>query len=67
MKRSRQRIESAIGSHVEEIQHIGSTAVPGFAAKSVLDIMVEVRTLEDATACIEGLTGFGYEYVPEFE
>ncbi len=34
----RQRIESAISSYVLEIRHIGGTAVPGLAAKSLLDI-----------------------------
>ena len=66
-ERERQVIESAINPYVREIQHVGSTAVPGLAAKPVLDIMVGVRTLEDAPACVEGLTGIGYEYVPEFE
>ncbi len=34
----RGRIESAIGPHVQEIRHIGSTAVPGLASKPILDI-----------------------------
>lgn len=63
----RQCIESAISPHVQEIQHIGGTAVPGLAAKPILDIMVGVRNMKDAPACIEGLTGIGYEYVPKYE
>lgn len=63
----KRRIEAAIGPYVEEIEHIGSTAVPGLAAKPVIDIMVGVRTLEDAPACIDGLVSIGYEYVSEFE
>ncbi len=61
------RIEAAIGHYVVEIKHIGSTAVPGLAAKPIIDIMVGVRTLDDAPACINGLVNIGYEYVPEFE
>ena len=61
------RIESAIGPWVEQIEHVGSTAVPGLAAKPVIDIMVGVRSLDDSPILIERLGGIGYEYVPEFE
>ena len=63
----RARIERAIGPWVEEIEHVGSTAVPGLAAKPVVDIMVGVRSLEDSPVLVERLVGIGYEYVPEFE
>ena len=63
----RVRIEGAIGPWVEEIEHIGSTAVPGLAAKPVIDIMVGVRSLEDSSALVGRLEAIGYEYVPEFE
>ena len=39
----RTRIEAATGPWVEEIEHVGSTAVHGLAAKPVIDIMVGVR------------------------
>jgi GrpB-like predicted nucleotidyltransferase (UPF0157 family) len=61
------RIEDAIGLRVEEIEHIGSTAVPGLAAKPVIDTMVGVRSLDEAPILVERLVGIGYEYVPEFE
>src|SRR5215217_1335020 len=66
-KEERARIEGAIGPWVEEIEHIGSTAVPGLAAKPVIDIMVGVRSLEDSSALVGRLEAIGYEYVPEFE
>jgi hypothetical protein len=46
---------------------VDSTAVPGLAAKLVLDIMVGVRSLDDSPVLVEHLVGIGYEYVPEFE
>ena len=49
------------------IEHVGSTAVPGLAAKSIIDIMPLLRSLDDARALIESLASIGYEYVPEFE
>jgi len=34
-------------SLVKRIEHFGSTAVPGLAAKPVIDILVEVSSLEE--------------------
>ncbi len=63
----RDEIMEAIGHYVADIQHIGSTAVPGLAAKPVIDIMVGLRRLLDAQDCILPIEGMEYEYVPEFE
>jgi GrpB-like predicted nucleotidyltransferase (UPF0157 family) len=63
----RDRIERAIGPWVEDIEHVGSTAVPGLAAKPVIDIMVGVKSLDDSAILVERLEGIRYEYVPEFE
>jgi GrpB-like predicted nucleotidyltransferase (UPF0157 family) len=63
----KRRILAATGRYVAAVDHIGSTAVPGLAAKPIIDILVGLRSLSDATNCIIPLTGLGYEYVPEFE
>ncbi|MBD2728717.1 GrpB family protein [Nostoc sp. FACHB-892] len=47
---------------VVEIEHIGSTAVPGMAAKPVIDIMVGVRSLVGAKSTIPALESLGYVY-----
>ena len=39
------RICASFGSHAERIEHVGSTAVPGLAAKPVIDIQVSVHSL----------------------
>jgi len=44
----RNRIAGALGSRALRIEHIGSTAVPGLAAKPIVDILVDVARLEDA-------------------
>lgn len=62
-----ERISSALGEQVLQIEHIGSTAVPGLAAKPVIDISVGVGHLDQAELCIPILKGLGYIYVPEFE
>jgi GrpB-like predicted nucleotidyltransferase (UPF0157 family) len=49
------------------VEHIGSTSVPGLAAKPIIDVMVAIRSLADAPACVAPLAAIGYEYVPEHE
>ena len=62
------RLDSALGGHTLSIQHIGSTSVPGLGAKPIIDIMIAVRTLEEADQfCIQPIVALGYEYVKEFE
>jgi GrpB-like predicted nucleotidyltransferase (UPF0157 family) len=46
------------------IHHVGSTAVPGLAAKPVIDIMAGVRDRDEARAAIEPLAELEYEYWP---
>jgi GrpB-like predicted nucleotidyltransferase (UPF0157 family) len=63
----RNELMEAIGHYVADIEHIGSTAVPGLAAKPVVDILVGLRRLLDAQDCIMPIESMGYEYIPEFE
>lgn len=63
----RARILARIGPHVHRIEHVGSTSVPGLAAKPIIDIMAGLRRLSDAGECIEPLAAIDYEYVPEYE
>jgi GrpB-like predicted nucleotidyltransferase (UPF0157 family) len=46
------------------IEHIGSTAVPGLAAKPVIDIMAAVETLEQSKAAIDAAARLEYCYFP---
>lgn len=49
---------------VLRIEHIGSTAVPGLAAKPIIDILVGVSDLaETRRATVPILTAQGYEYL----
>ncbi|MBA2653936.1 MAG: GNAT family N-acetyltransferase [Gammaproteobacteria bacterium] len=48
---------------VIDIQHIGSTAIPGMAAKPILDIQIAVASLEEMKIiAIPALQKLGYEY-----
>jgi len=58
-------LAEALGNWVQGgIHHVGSTAVPGLAAKPVIDIMVGVRNLNEARAGIPILERIGYCYFP---
>src|ERR1051325_8673290 len=48
---------------IRRIEHFGSTAVPGLAAKPIVDMLVEVTSLEQARWRIPPiLEGRGYDY-----
>lgn len=56
------QLHSALGTRALDIQHIGSTAVPGLAAKPVLDIGVAVADLKVICTVIEEMFSLGYRY-----
>ncbi|WP_405164854.1 GrpB family protein [Nocardia sp. NBC_01499] len=56
----RDRIAAALGATARRIDHIGSTSVPGLAAKPIIDIQVSVPDIEDETAYLEPLLAAGY-------
>ncbi len=62
----RVRLQAAIGEWAADIQHVGSTSIPGIAAKPIIDIAVHLRLLVDALYCITPLMGLGYECLGEF-
>lgn len=63
----RARIAGAVGSWLADIQHVGSTSVPGLAAKPIIDIMPGLRSLGDARHILEPMRRLGYQYIPEYE
>lgn len=58
-------IASAIGDLVRDIQHVGSTSVPGMCAKPILDIAIAVEEFETARVCVEPLVELGYTFKGE--
>lgn len=52
---------------LDQVEHIGSTAVPGLPAKPVLDIIPGVRRLADADACVPRLVAAGFRYISQYE
>lgn len=65
--REKALLERALGHLCRAVEHIGSTAVPGLAAKPVIDIALGISTLDDTVAVVAALETLGYAYLPEFE
>jgi GrpB-like predicted nucleotidyltransferase (UPF0157 family) len=61
----RTHILKAIGEHILDIQHVGSTAIPGVPAKPILDILVGVESFEEARVCVDPMEAIGYRYKGE--
>jgi GrpB-like predicted nucleotidyltransferase (UPF0157 family) len=60
----RDRISGAIGDLARRIDHNGSTAVPGLAAKPTIDIQVSVDHLRPISVYAEPLAALGYVHLP---
>ena len=60
-------LRDALRRWVVEIEHIGSTAVVGLAAKPVIDIQVGVVSLDVSHQIVAAVEALGYVYVPDFE
>ncbi len=58
-------IREALAGRCIALEHIGSTAVPGLAAKPIVDLMTGIASLGDASTCVASLQGIGYEFHPE--
>jgi GrpB-like predicted nucleotidyltransferase (UPF0157 family)/ubiquinone/menaquinone biosynthesis C-methylase UbiE len=59
------RLEAVIGPWIfGGIEHVGSTSIPGLAAKPIIDIMVGVEDLEEARGAFVGLAELGYLHAP---
>jgi GrpB-like predicted nucleotidyltransferase (UPF0157 family) len=54
---------TAVGSRFLRLEHIGSTSVPGLAAKPIIDMMASVQRPQDGLAARAVLAGLGYELV----
>jgi GrpB-like predicted nucleotidyltransferase (UPF0157 family) len=56
----RERIERALGADALRIEHVGSTSVPGLAAKPVVDIVLVVADSSQEDAYLPALEAAGY-------
>ena len=49
------------------IEHIGSTSVPGLAAKPIIDIMIGLADFAIADSLVPAIITLGYDYIAEYE
>jgi GrpB-like predicted nucleotidyltransferase (UPF0157 family) len=56
----RAELEEALGPLAETIEHIGSTAVPGLAAKPIIDVLVTVSRIEPDAQYVSAIESLGY-------
>jgi GrpB-like predicted nucleotidyltransferase (UPF0157 family) len=54
------KIRGALGARALRVEHVGSTSVPGLAAKPILDILLAVADSADEATYIPDLEATGY-------
>jgi GrpB-like predicted nucleotidyltransferase (UPF0157 family) len=58
--REARRIRGALGDRAALVEHVGSTSVPGLAAKPIVDVLLAVPDAADEPAYLPALEAAGY-------
>jgi GrpB-like predicted nucleotidyltransferase (UPF0157 family) len=53
------------GDRIFEVEHVGSTAIPGLPAKPIIDISATIESLDEVNNFIEKLSAIGYDYIQD--
>ncbi len=56
------RIRAGLGEQAVRVEHVGSTSVPGLAAKPTIDIQLSVPSMAPRSAYTDPLVGLGYRW-----
>ena len=59
-EREAERVQSALGDRVLFLEHVGSTSVPGLAAKPKIDMLLVVANTADEPSYVPALEAAGY-------
>jgi GrpB-like predicted nucleotidyltransferase (UPF0157 family) len=59
------RTGAAVGEAAVRVDHVGSTAVPGLAAKPIIDLQLSVADVDARSLYMEPLEGLGYLFAPD--
>jgi GrpB-like predicted nucleotidyltransferase (UPF0157 family) len=59
-------VAAGLGPQLVQIHHVGSTSIPGIYAKPVVDMLAEVRSIEDVDPRNEAMASLGYEAKGEY-
>ena len=60
-------MRAALGGLAVRVDHIGSTAVPGLAAKDRIDVQVGVADLSALGDVVDALEDLGYRHLPDID
>lgn len=60
-------LATALAEVAAQIEHIGSTSVPGLAAKPIIDVMIGLPDFALADSLVPKIEWLGYEYVQKYE
>lgn len=60
-----ERIATALGDQLVRIDHVGSTAVPGMAAKPIVDLQASVAEIRPTERYARPLAELGYLFAPD--
>lgn len=61
-----ERVRAVLAGEALAIEHVGSTAVPGLAAKPIIDMVLECTSYPPSAAVEQALAALGYEARGEF-
>lgn len=62
-KQEADKIANALKKYLKAIHPIGSTAIPGMPAKPVIDILIELESLDDMQMVAKQLSSLGFEKI----
>jgi GrpB-like predicted nucleotidyltransferase (UPF0157 family) len=64
-EREREAIVRAIEPYIAQIEHVGSTSMPGLAAKPIIDIGIDLNIYPLPAEAIAAMEALGYEHMGE--
>ena len=66
-KQEEETLEKILKNFEFEIEHVGSTAIPGLSAKPIIDIAIGVDTIDMVKEVGKTLALYGYDLLDEIE
>ena len=66
-QKEKQCLQRLLGPYIWNVEHIGSTAIPGIVAKPIIDILALLHCISDLERCVPLLEDSGYTYEGEQE
>jgi len=66
-EKEKERLLGNLGKYIVDIQHVGSTSVPGLDAKPIIDMAAGLKRFKDAKKLIKPLDKLGYHFYREFQ